>query len=342
MLSEAEIAKLTDYLAKAFDAPGLRVVKVTRLHGGASRQTMSLDLISAAGEPGGLILRRDPPASLIETERAVEFAAYRTVHGLVPTPQPVLLETDAEILGAPFFLMERVEGGVAASPFQHDPYGDARGAIGRQFFTALGRIATIGWAGTPLAEVVEAPNPDECWRRELGHWAAIIRADALQPQPVAEAAIRRLEANPPAPAQRIGIVHGDYRSGNFLHDGNGALTAILDWEMAHLGDPLEDLAWAMDPLWGHFRDDLVAGMIPKAGAVAVWEQASGLKVDEAALRWWSLFSSLKGLAIWLSSARAFADGANTDPVLAFSGWYCGRRHEDIIARRLAAAPRGGL
>ena len=58
-----------------------------------------------------------------------------------------------------------------------------------------------------------------------------------------------LRRTPPPPAQKISVVHGDYRTGNFLHDGDGVIRGILDWEMAHLGDPLEDLAWALDPLW---------------------------------------------------------------------------------------------
>ncbi len=58
------------------------------------------------------------------------------------------------------------------------------------------------------------------------------------------------------------MVHGDYRSGNFLHDGEGRILAVLDWEMAHIGDPLEDLGWALDPLWRHTEDGRVAGMLP--------------------------------------------------------------------------------
>jgi aminoglycoside phosphotransferase (APT) family kinase protein len=140
----------------------------------------------------------------------------------------------------------------------------------------------------------------------------------------------------------LAIVHGDYRSGNFLHDGAGQILAVLDWEMAHIGDPLEDLAWALDPLWAPVGTDLAAGLIPKSEAIALWEAASGRHFDSAAFEWWALFASLKGLAIWLTSARTFHDGKNTDPVLAFSGWYCAVRHNQNLAHKLTAAARGAL
>ncbi len=131
------------------------------------------------------------------------------------------------------------------------------------------------------------------------------------------------------------MAHGDYRSGNFLHDGQGAMVAVLDWEMAHLGDPLEDLGWALDPLWRHNETHRVAGMLPRDEAIAVWERASGLKVDPVAFAWWELFASVKGQAIWTSAAKEYRDGGYMEPILGFSGWYTARRHDEILAAKLA-------
>lgn len=345
MLSAEDIARLEAFLDSTLnDAWGLKIVDQFRIHGGASRETYSLEVAyDSAGGPKrrGLILRRDPEDSLIDTERALEFAAYRSFHGRAPVPEAIALVADASVLGKPFFVMERIDGGAAASPFQADPYGAHRETIARQFFAHLGAIARVDPYDTEMPGVVDTPDPERCWARELDYWAGVIAADALEPQPIVEAAIRRLRANPPPPPKRLSVIHGDYRSGNFLHDGAGKILAILDWEMAHIGDALEDLAWALDPLWSH-GSDMALGAISHAEAIAAWEQASGLTFDPVAFRWWSLFASVKGMAIWLSSSRAFADGKNTDPVLAFSGWYCTLRHDDIIARRLAAAPRGAL
>ena len=214
------------------------------------------------------------------------------------------------------------------------PYGEHARAIGEQFFSILGTIAAADPAELPLGRVSERPAPEACWKIALDHWAAVIEADEQHPQPIVWAAIRALRRRPPPPAQAIRVVHGDYRTGNFLHDGAGKILAILDWEMVHLGDPLEDLGWALDPLWGHFEADKVAGMLPRDEALAVWRRTSGLEVDEAALAWWSLFNAVKGQAIWTSAAKEYRDGGFKDPVLAISGWYTARRHDEILAAAL--------
>jgi len=343
MLSPEELTRLESYLSRVLAAGApVRILSAPRIAGGASRQTYSLEAI-IDGAKRGLILRRDPPDSLIDTERALEFAAYQSVQGRdIPAPRPLALVTDETVLGAPFFVMERIDNAVAGSPFNVNSFGDHAGAIGREFFSILGRIAAIDPFATELAAVTRAPPAQECWKRELDHWAGVIAADSLEPQPIAQAAIRRLRKNPPPAPRRLSIVHGDYRIGNFLHDGRGAIKAVLDWEMAHIGDPLEDLAWALDPLWALARKDLAAGLVPMEEAIALWEKHSGLEFDAERFRWWSLFASLKGLAIWISSAKAYDAGVNTDPVLGFSGWYCMTRHNKILADRLAAAARGSL
>ena len=159
-----------------------------------------------------------------------------------------MLETEGGELERPFFIMKRIDGGAPSSPFALDQFGPHAATIGEQFFSILGRIAAEPLEGLPILAAADRPDPADCWRRELDYWAAVIEADEQHPQPIVRAAIRRLRANPPPPAQRVSVVHGDYRAGNFLHDGAGKIVAILDWEMAHLGDPLEDLGWAMDPL----------------------------------------------------------------------------------------------
>jgi aminoglycoside phosphotransferase (APT) family kinase protein len=326
--------RLGAYLARAWGEP-VRVENLARISGGASRETYRFDAVLASGRRP-LILRRDPPGSLIETDRRSEFLALKSFHGAgVAAPEPLVLELDGAELERPFFIMARVDGGATASPFQPDAYAPHAAKLGEDFFSTLGRIAAAETASLPIAEVFETPALDACWRRELDYWSGVIEADELHPQPIVRAAIRRLYRNPPPPAQKISVVHGDYRSGNFLHDGEGRVLAILDWEMAHLGDPLEDLGWAMDPLWRHNEIHRVAGMLPKAEAIAVWERASGLKVDPAAFAWWELFASVKGQAIWTSSAKEYRDGGYMEPILGFSGWLTARRHDEILAAKLA-------
>jgi aminoglycoside phosphotransferase (APT) family kinase protein len=330
--------RIVRYLSHRMPEAGqISVIALSRIHGGASRETFRVRIDAAQHGERGLIFRRDPISTLIETEREVEFAAYRSfMDSSVPVPGALFLERELEWLERPFFVMEEVEGCTAGSILAADPYGPHRAKIGEQFFTILGHIAKRDAASSELARHVSAPKPDSAWVQELAKWEKVVDEDELEPQPIVRAAVRWMRRNPPPPAQRISIVHGDYRTGNFLFDGMGTIRAVLDWEMAHLGDPLEDLAWALDPLWSSDRAH-PGGMLTREAAIAVWEKASGLTADPAALRWWSMFASFKGAAIWISSAKEFQAGTNTDPVMAFSGLYCLPFHNKRLADLLLQA-----
>ena len=338
MLSHEEIERLARFLLPVLSADHIHVSGVRRFHGGASRETYGLDL-TADGTAHGLIVRRDPADSLIDTERSLEFAAYRSFeNSSVPVPKALCLCEDATILGSPFFVMERIDGGQAESAFNAEAYGEHRLDIGRQFFTHLGAIAFQDAAPSPLAVVTGMPDPATIATAQLDLWEAIITDDAMEPQPIVAAAIRWLKRTAPPVPQRLSIVHGDYRNGNVLHDTCGQIIAVLDWEMAHIGDAHEDLAWALDPMW-NLQDDegRAAGLIPVAEAIALWEAASGVTFDEDAFRWWEMFATVKGVGIWLSAAKAFVSGKNDDPILGFSGIFPLAKANLTLAHRL-----GGL
>lgn len=324
--------RLARYLSQRWGKE-VAVRELSRIPGGASRETYRFDA-EIDGDIRGMILRRDPVGSLIDTDRNTEFLAYQSFHGDVPVPEPLVLEPQGGTLERPFFIMSRIDGGLVPSVMNLEPYGEHAGAIGRELFAILGRIARRDPATLPIRTCFRTPSPAECWREALDGWSAVIERDERHPQPIVRAAIRRLRRNPPRPAEKISVVHGDYRSGNFLHDGRGHILAVLDWEMAHLGDAVEDLAWCFDPLWGHFDGSRVAGTIAEAEAIAIWERESGLRVDPATLAWWKLFSAVKGCAIWATSAKEFMV-AGSDLVLGFAGTYSARRHDRIMADRLA-------
>ncbi len=335
MLNEVQLAAVARHLAQTLGERDARITAIRRFHGGASRETYAIEVVANATTLP-LILRCDPGDSLIDTPRALEFAAYRSTEAIdIPVPRAICLCEDSTLIGTPFFVMERIEGAEAVSPFVANAYGDHRESIGRQFFTCLGRINGAEIQGSPLASAVDIPAPDACWSRELEYWTDKVEKNAMQPEPVLMAAIRWLRNNPPPPAQKLAIVHGDYRNGNVLHDGDGTIVGVLDWEMAHIGDPLEDLAWALDPLWNLQDTDLAAGLIPRDEAISIWERESGLTFDVAAFAWWEIFASVKGMAIWITSGHASLAGVNTDPVLAFSAWYPKTIGNLVLARRLS-------
>lgn len=339
-MSDPLVERLEAYLVRKLDMPGLRVSDLARIPGGASRETYRFRAryrSDGAEVERALILRRDPPASLIETDRTTEFRAYQAFHRLgLPVPEPIALELGTEALERPFFVMEEITDCQVASILVPDPYGAHRDRIGRQFWDVLGRIARADVDAIGLGDLEGVRDPAKAWSHEVARWEKVIEEDEREPQPIARAAIRWLTRNPPPPARKIAVVHGDYRTGNFLFDAGGDIRAILDWEMAHLGDPLEDLAWALDPLWAHGDPTRPAGLIARSDAIAAWEAASGLKADPAALSWWEIFASLKGLAIWISAGCEYTEGRNTDPVNAFSGWFCLAFHNKVLAERLGA------
>ncbi len=317
--------RIAAYIAERMpQARDVAVAGLTRISGGASRETYRFVLSWTEGGQARerkLILRRDPPASLIDTERRIEFEAYRAFHGsAVPAPEMLWLEEGDGPLDHPFFIAAEIAG-FQASPalLWAAPYIATHERLAERKWTILGEIAKADPVALGLDKVMEPIAPEDCWKRELGYWEGVLDSDEAEPLPIIRAAIRWLRANPPPPAQKVGVVHGDYRTGNFLFDTEGEIHGVLDWEMSHLGDPLEDLGWSLQPVWS-FGRELAGGLVPDDRAVAIWEKASGLKADPAALKWWTLFNCVKGQAIWISSARAFIDGGNTEPIMVYPPW----------------------
>ncbi|KRB52465.1 MAG: phosphotransferase family protein [Pseudomonadota bacterium] len=317
--------RLATYIAARMPhASDIAVEDLSRISGGASRETYRFRLLwtqDGARQERKLILRRDPPASLIDTERRIEFEAYRAFRGsAVPVPEMLWLEEEDAVLDHPFFIAEEIAG-FQASPqlLFGPPYVETLAKLGERKWTILAEIAKADPAAIGLTEVMPAVAADACWDRELSYWEGVLDEDESEPLPIIRAAIRWLRANPPPPAQKVGVVHGDYRTGNFLYDEVGGIHGILDWEMAHLGDPLEDLGWSFNPVWS-FGAGMAGGLLPREQAIAIWERASGLKADPAALHWWELFNCVKGQAIWVSSARAWLDGGNREPIMVYPPW----------------------
>jgi aminoglycoside phosphotransferase (APT) family kinase protein len=333
-------ARLADYvLYRLPEARNIKVDSFERIHGGASRETYRLRihyLLNSGEVEKPLILRLDPENALVETDFANEYHAYIAFQDTnVPVPRPLWLEEDLEWLGSPFFVMEEIlECESQRDKMSQPPYLELREKIGENYTRILAQISKANPAEIGLLEKMEEPAPDECWRRELDYWEGMILQDEMEPQPIVRAAIRWLRANPPPPAQKIGVVHGDFRLGNFLYDKAGKIHGILDWEMCHLGDPIEDLTWGMNPLWTFAEQDKVGQMIARDRYISLWEAESGLKADPNAVQWWLLFSSVKGLSIWIDAARKYADGTNKEFILGHTGWIAPDMQNFIILNQM--------
>ncbi len=323
------------YLASRWNEP-VELEAIEQIPGGASRETYRVRVRGAAG-PSSLILRRDPKTSLIDTERSLEYRTYAAVHPTpIPVPEPLILEEDPAHLDRPFSVMREIPDCETSVAGLAEPDRSAlRETLGRNKWSLLGRLAALEPEALGVTEFMETPEHPAA--RELAYWSGVVREDSVHPQPIAEAAIRWLERHLPPPSGRVCLVHGDFRTGNFLYDAGGEVRGVLDWEMAHLGDPLEDLAWSLDPLWAWPEQTLAGGLLPREDAIRIWEQASGFAVDRQAFRWWQVFASLKGLAIWISSTEDFFNGESKEPILAMAGWVMTDRQNRILVDRLNPA-----
>ena len=305
------------------------VGSISRIFGGASRETYRLSVLNKDLVETRLIYRRSQPSALIETDQLTEYSAYMAFQNSeVPVPKTIAIEESADSLGAPFIIMEELVG-EAASPFDQEAYSPHEEELGHQFWNILGEIVIKDIEDPNLSSIPGSEFEGPSWKRELDHWVEVIRQDSFSVEPILEAAIRELYRNPPKDPIKKCLVHGDYRNGNFLSKDD-SLVGILDWEMAHIGDPLEDLAWATSPIWCWKDHNRPSYLIQKEKAFKIWQEKTQIKIEKESLAWWDLFACVKGLAIWVSAGNEFISGSNTDPINLFSAWIPGDIHLEII------------
>jgi aminoglycoside phosphotransferase (APT) family kinase protein len=328
--------RVRDYLSARLSAPDLSVAGLYRIPGGASRETWSVDATwreNGADISRAFIFRRDPDASVLVTERDIEFRVMDAVFRYgVPVPRMHWLETGTESLDRPFFVMERIEGcETSPSKVLLDPrFFPNRERLARQFVEILAGIHAIDWKADEL-DFLEAPKSEgECSLAEIEKWEAIVDRDTLEPQPVLRAAFRWLRNHLPPPAERMVLVHADYRTGNFLATPDGEIKGILDWEMTHLGDPMEDVGWACMRPWRWLGDEQIGGLMTRERFYEWYESTSGLQVRKEAVRFWEVLGNVKLAAIFVTGARSFCDSRTRSPMMAFLGRNIGRLELEVM------------
>ena len=340
MTEEEMVERFKAYVARKMpQVEDVEIGDVKPIFGGASRQTYSLELnYVMKGDPVSerVILRREFESGIIETSVATECDACRAFYATdVPVPRVMWREEDPKWLGTPFYVMEEIIGCEDKHLlFSVPPYQELGEKVGEAFFRIMATIATTDPADVGLEGKLEAVAPEDCWKRELDYWEADADKNELEPQPVLRAAIRWLRRNPPPPAQKVVIVHGDMRAGNFLFGRKGEIRAVLDWEMMHLGDPLEDLAWSMNRLWTWSEPERIGFMIPREQGIRIWEEASGFMADRAVLFWWEVFTSVKSIAIWVSMNKVYATGVNSDPTIGYGGIWAMDLQRRILLKQM--------
>lgn len=288
---------------------GLCIAGLRRLTGGASRETWSFDAVLSDGTVRPLILRRDPPGLARTRGMAVEAAAFRAAKA-VGVPEPTLLvhNDDPADLGAAFIIMERIEGETIARRILREPeYAQARRILAHQCGQILARIHSIERTTVP---VVDETDPVATCKALL---AAID-----EPRPVLELAVRWLVANRPAASPRRALVHGDFRNGNLIIGPEG-VRAVLDWELAHWGDPAEDLGWMCVKAWRFGGDRPVGGFGSYEQLLKGYAAEGGMAVSLETIRWWEVLGTLRWGLGCITQARRHLHGTVRSVELAAIG-----------------------
>ena len=311
-MSGADLTEaLRAWVAEEVGDPGATVSRVTRTSAGFSRENWIFDLTwndgsGARTEP--LIARRDPPGSVLATDREVETGILRALEQTsVPAPRLRWVDLEGSRLGRPALVMDLVAGFCDGFILQGARPVDERLAIAHRLYDRLSEIHQVDWQALGLQDVM--PDPGRCAAEAaLAHWESELHRIQLEPQPELELVIDWLRRRAPENVE-VTLVHGDFKAGNVLmqDDGSGLdVTAVLDWETVHLGDPREDLGWVTNPL--RAREHTIPGVWQPADLLARWSERTGLEVRPDVVRWYAVLANLKLSVIVLTGTHAFVDG----------------------------------
>jgi aminoglycoside phosphotransferase (APT) family kinase protein len=264
-----------------------------RLSSGASRETFAF----ATGDRGALVAQIDRRGSRLTDAPAQAPLLSAAAAAGVPVPRVVAHGGEDPVLGRSWTVTEAIEGTTdPAAILAGEGVPDA-GELLDSVAAALAAVHRMP-ADPALAPAVEDP-------------IALLRAthDGLgEPHPTFELAFRVLSRDRPAPVGRT-LVHGDFRLGNLLVGARG-VSGVLDWELTHLGDPVEDLGWLCVRAWRFGRPERpAAGLGAREELIAAYDRHAGTRVDAASLRWWELAGTLRWGVICVMQAFAHLSGA---------------------------------
>ena len=294
----------------------VQIGAIRRFPVGFSWLTYAVPVRGLSGSDGEqeLILRLGPDYGLFSPYSAAPQAlAMRSLEGsAVPLPRVYWSSDDAAILGAPFLFCEKSPGDALVpwvSPTAPPLVEAYRKSLAAQFIDILAALHCVQWQDKPIAQIAQGVTASNAARRNVEYWEIQIARWAMRPFPLAEFGIRWLKAHAPA-APRVAIVHGDYRTGNFLEAG-GRITSILDWELVHLGDPHEDLGWAGLPMYMG-GSKLISRLAEPDWFYQRYGERAGFEVSMESVRYYQVFSLLKLAATHMAAARRFEEGPLND------------------------------
>ena len=279
------------------------VTGAAKLSGGASQETWSFDIVHPDGNIGA-ILRRAPPGYGAAPSRAAGLAAEAQLMQLayeagVPSPRVLHVLQPRDKLGTGF-IMQRVEGETIARKILRDEkFASARPLLARQ----LGKVAA-GIHGLPLAKLPELRRMTAA--KEIAELERDYRGFEW-PRPVFELALRWVRDRDPGPSPEVTLVHGDFRHGNLIIGPEG-LRAVLDWELAHTGDPMEDLGWICVNSWRFGEIDKPVGGFGAREELFAGYESTGRRVDPERAKFWEVMGTLRWGVMCCGMMQRFRSG----------------------------------
>lgn len=298
------------------------------LSGGASKLQMAFVL--DWNQPGvghtqtPMVLRMEPSESIVESSRLREFQIIRAFEGVVPVPPTYWVDPNGEFLPYPAIIYGFATGVAKPSIASSNVTGvgtymppELRETLGTQFVEHAARIHTFDWNRSNLdLSAFDKIGPGTRGIELQLNWnERLWEEDANEDVPIMRLAMAWMRRNMPA-VDQVSVVHGDYRVGNFLFtEEDNQISAWLDWELAHLGDRHEDLAWACSLTFGCLAEDqrtfLVGGFCPKEEFLEQYEKAAGLRVDPKAMAFYDIFNTYKAAVICLATGHRVARNSKT-------------------------------
>ncbi len=303
----AELAHQLAVVVGAVMGKSVEIDDVTRLPGGASRETWSFSARGPDGAATRLVLRRDPPRAPVSGLRFEADLLRAAARAGVPVPGVVVAGEASDGLGAHFMIMDYVEGETIPRRILRDEHlAQVRPVLAEQCGRALAAVHRIPPSDVPG---LAGGDPVEQLRGLLDRLG--------QPHPAFELGLRWLAETRPARSAES-VVHGDFRNGNLIIGPDG-IRAVIDWELAHLGDPLEDLGWLCVKAWRFGSPLPVGGFGTIEQLVTAYEGAGGIAVDAGSLHWWQVLGTLRWGIICIVQALTHTTGAVRSVELAAIG-----------------------
>jgi aminoglycoside phosphotransferase (APT) family kinase protein len=286
---------------------------------GLSDETGVLRFDGEGREELRLVVRLFRPGTVarheVHPERLHQLLTALTVTR-VPVPRPLWFESSADLFGGQYSVVSWVPGTAVVpwSPEGRRYLAEAgTGPIGELFCRALAEIHAVDWRGAGL-RFLGVPGPGRHFAQSrVDDLEAYLRRVRIEPEPILVDGLGWLRANLPD-ADRLTLLHGDYRTGNMLFDGP-RISAVIDWEFAAIGDPLYDLGWVCCAS-NRMGSDLVCMLLPEPMFLARYERYAGVPVDPTALLFWVTYHQVRHAIMWLEAGRSFRDGATDDLRLA--------------------------